>query len=82
MSRSEERYLQPFWWGNLRVGDKSEDLRVDGKAILRRIFKKLDGKEWTRGVWLRVGASGGFWCMFHKIRGIYLTAKEILDFPK
>jgi hypothetical protein len=34
-----------FWWGNLRDRDNSEDPDVDGKIILRWIFRK-----WDRGV--------------------------------
>jgi hypothetical protein len=33
-----------FWWGNLRERDHLEDLDVDGKIILRWIFKKWVGR--------------------------------------
>jgi hypothetical protein len=31
-----------FWWGNLRERDHLEGPGVDGRIILRRIFKKCD----------------------------------------
>ena len=32
-----------FWWGNLRERDHLEDPDVDGRIILRWIFRKWDG---------------------------------------
>jgi len=45
-----------FWWGNLRTIDNLEDLGVDGRIILRWIFRKWD---WTGLIWLRIGTGGG-----------------------
>ena len=36
-----------------------EDLDVDGKIILKLIFKKWDVEAWTRLIWLRIGTGGG-----------------------
>jgi hypothetical protein len=36
----EERYIQ---WGNSRDGDNLKTPGVDGKIILKLIFKRLDG---------------------------------------
>jgi hypothetical protein len=43
-----------FCWGNLRERDRLEDLGVDGRIILRCIFRK-----WTGLLWLKIGTGGG-----------------------
>ena len=35
-----------FWWGNLKERNHMADLGVDGRIILRRIFRKWDGETW------------------------------------
>ena len=36
-----------------------EDPGVDGKIILRGIFRKWDGGAWTGLIWLTLGTGGG-----------------------
>jgi len=55
----EERRRQGFWWGNLRERDHLEDSGVDGRIILRWIFRKWDVGVWTGSSWLRIERVGG-----------------------
>jgi hypothetical protein len=46
-----------FWWRNLRESDHLKDLGVDGKIILRWIFRKWNGA-WPGLIWLRIERGG------------------------
>jgi len=48
-----------FWWENLRERNHLGDPGVDGRIILRWIFRKWNVKVWIQSVWLRVVAGGG-----------------------
>ena len=53
-----------FWWGNLRERDLRErdhwgDQDVDGRIILRWIFRKWEGVVGIGWSWLRIGTGGG-----------------------
>jgi len=48
-----------FWWGNLRERDRLGDHGVDGRIILRWIFRKWYVRVWTGSSWLWIGTSGG-----------------------
>jgi len=55
----EEKPIQGFWWGNLRERDQLEDPGIDGRIILRWIFRKWDEGIWTGSSWHRIGTGGG-----------------------
>ena len=48
-----------YWWGNLRERDHLGGLGVDGRIILKWIFRKWDVAVWTGLMWLRIGTGGG-----------------------
>jgi hypothetical protein len=47
-----------FWWGDLKKKRFTEDAKVDGRIILRWIFRKWD-EAWTGLIWLVIGTAGG-----------------------
>ena len=59
MYGGEERRVQGFGWGNLKERDHLGDPDVDGRIILRWIFRKLDVGAWAGLIWLRIGTVGG-----------------------
>jgi hypothetical protein len=48
-----------FWWGNLRERDNMGDPGIDGRIILRWIFKKWDVGLWAGSNWLRITTGVG-----------------------
>ena len=59
MYGGEETCIQVFFLGGgLRERGRLKDEGVDGRIILRWIFRKSDGG-WTGLIWLRIGADGG-----------------------
>ena len=48
-----------FWWGNLRERHHLRDPGVDGRIILRWIFRKWKVGVWTGSSWLRIVTGGG-----------------------
>ena len=52
-----------FWWGNLRERDHLVDPGIDGRIILRWIFRRCDVGEWNESSLLRMGTGGRHLCM-------------------
>jgi hypothetical protein len=48
-----------FWWGNMGERDHWGDPGVDGRIILRLIFRKWYVGLWTGLGWLRIETEGG-----------------------
>jgi hypothetical protein len=48
-----------FWWGNLRERGHLEDPGLDGRIILRWIFREWDVGVRTGSSWLKIGTGGG-----------------------
>jgi hypothetical protein len=51
----QERLMQGFGGETFHL----EDPGVDGRIILRRIFRKWDVVGWIGLIWLRIGTGGG-----------------------
>ena len=48
-----------FWWGNLKERDHLGDPGLDGRIILRWIFRQCDVGIWTGSSWSRIVTDGG-----------------------
>jgi len=48
-----------FWWGNLRERDYLGVSDVDGRIILKWIFRKWDVGVWNGLGWPRIETGGG-----------------------
>jgi hypothetical protein len=54
----EGKMCTGFWWENLSKRDHWGDPGVDGRIILRRIFRKWNLCIWTGLSWLRIVTDG------------------------
>jgi hypothetical protein len=48
-----------FWWGDPREEHHLDDLGLDGRIILKYIFRVWNGEAWTGLIWLRIGTGSG-----------------------
>jgi hypothetical protein len=55
----EKRGLYRVLLGNLSERDQLEDPGLDGRVILRWIFRKWNVDSWTGSILLRKGTGGG-----------------------
>jgi hypothetical protein len=55
----EERRTQGFGGDTWGKRDHLEDPAVDGRIILRWIFRKWVVRLWIGSIWLRIGTDGG-----------------------
>jgi len=59
MGRTCSAYGGEERWGNLRERTTWKTPVVDGRIILRWIFRNWDVGVWTGSYWLRMGTGGG-----------------------
>jgi hypothetical protein len=59
LNKKISNHVFGFWWEDLRERDHWGDPGVDGRIILRLIFRKWDVGVWTGLSWLRIETGGG-----------------------
>ena len=47
-----------FWWGDLREREHLEDLDIDGRILIKCIFKVARAGARTGLIWVRIGTGG------------------------
>jgi len=56
----DRRGAYRVWCGDLRERDHLKDVDVDGRIIIKQIFKKGDEGAWTGLIWLWIGNGDEF----------------------
>jgi hypothetical protein len=56
--KGKKRVYIAFWWEKLKETSHLQDLRVDGRIILKYILQKYHNKLWIRLLWLRIQICG------------------------
>ena len=67
-----------FWCGNLRERDNWGDEEVDGRIILRWLFRKRGGVVGTGWSWFRIGTGDGA-CEYGNELSGFIKCGEFLD---
>ena len=68
-----------FWWRKVRETDHLGDPGVDGRIILRCIYRKWDVGVWTGSIWLRPAASSMHYTTSCKHSLVLLRMGEIIS---
>jgi hypothetical protein len=58
-ARGDRRGAYRILVGNLKERNHLEDRGLDGRIILKWVFKEWGGEAWTELICLRIGTSGG-----------------------
>jgi len=53
-----EKAYTGIWWGNLRERGYFGDQGIDGRIILKWIFRKFDVGVWSESSWFRIRTGG------------------------
>ena len=60
-----------LWWGNLKERDHLEGLGVDGRIILRWIYRKWFGATWTGLIWFQNRDS--WWALVNEVMNLQVS---------